>query len=163
MNIRKLTQLIAASFVCFACSDGEKPNAPKSDRPQKSNQPSDTNKKNSVGYQTKKAPYEMKDNHTEPKPVIPDVPPADLLEWQIKATAEAQGKIEGCKGYQALYNKNPTNISISIHKEISPSMPFWVFAIQEKSAEQNKTINYCTLIATTLEINCDSVGTSICP
>ena len=164
MTLYKPTQLLMASLFCLACSGEEKLSAaPKTNRPQKTSQPPNETKNNPTGYQTKKAPYETPDNHQEPKPILPDIGPADLLEWQIKATAEASAKIEGCKGYQELHSKNPTNISISTHKEISPSMPFWVFAIKESAGDQTTTLNYCTLTATTSAISCDPVGATVCP
>lgn len=162
MNIKKLSSLLAASLFCIACSSEDKVIAPsKAERPKKASP--EAGDAAPVGYQTKQAPYEKKDNHTSPKPILPDIGPADLLEWQIKATPEAMAKLEGCKGYQALQAKNPENISITTHKDISPSMPFWVFAIQEKTSEQTTILNYCTLTATTLAIDCDPVGAAICP
>ena len=158
MNTQKLALLLAASLFSLACADEAKPGVLA--KPERSKASPGAA---APGYQTKKAPYERPSTHTAPKPVMLDVGPADLLDWQIKATAEAQGKIEGCAGFQALQAKNPGGISISTHKEISPSMPFWVFAIQEKAGEQTTTLNYCTLLATTAAITCDPIGAAVCP
>jgi septal ring-binding cell division protein DamX len=163
MTPYKLTHLLTASLFCLACSTEEKRSTdPKTNRPQKTSQaPDDSKTGGPTGYKTKRAPNE--EPTKEPKPILPDIGPADLLEWQIKATAEATAKIEGCKGYQELQSKNPEGISISTHKEVSPSMPFWVFAIQERAGDQTTILNYCTLTATTTVIDCDPVGATVCP
>jgi hypothetical protein len=157
MRTKKLPHLFVAFLLCFACSSEEKALSNKADPPQK------TKKAPVPRSAIKRPPYDQPDNHTEPKAVIPDVGPADLSEWQVKSNQEAQSKVEECKGYQALHAKNPEKISIALFKEISPSQPYWIFAIQEKSDDKTTILNYCTLTGTTLNIQCDAVGQAVCP